>query len=900
VDCPDENTVVAYVEGRLPPASERRLLAHSDTCESCRELIAATAHALVPAVSPLDATEPQARADTQPLRQGQTIGRYVVRDLIGAGGMGVVYEAYDPELERKVALKLMRADAAVGHGVELRHRLLREAQAMARIRHPNVITIYDVGTLGNQVFLAMEIIEGTTLAEWLREQARPVAEIVRAFAAAGEGLRAAHAVGVVHRDFKPDNVLVGHDGRVCVTDFGLARPLGRDQAAGDATADAASTVTRHGVIVGTPAYMAPEQMRGETADARADEFSFCVALFEALHGTRPFTGRTLEELERAISDGKRLPHERRGVPARVRRALDRGLQADPAARFPAMAPLLDQLVSRRRAQLGLTITILGALALIVGLGWQRMQAGNRAQLCKNAAGKMSDLWSPAHQVELQQAVEKAAGPEAWLLFKTTLDRYSARWIRMHTEACEATHVRGEQSEALLDLRMDCLDQRFQDTRALTEILTTQPNAAEKAVAAMRALPSVEPCADIAVLRRASLPAIDPAKLAPVRAQIARARAEIYTDNCKAGLADSQAAATAAHALGAVALEDGAQFRMGDAQACLGNYLQAQNSFLESAVAAARAHDDLGVAHAYMALMQNSVDQQKFEDAQHWATLSGEAVERAGSDQELRADYLLAVCAFDYYHEHVDEAQPKCREAVAIYRKLPSENKYSEASAVQVMGMIAGDRGRFVEAAELYREAQHLFTESQGPESHDAIRVLESLATDELEQDHVETALALQKRVVEAALKHAWTGDVIEAQGFYGMLLLEAGRPEEAMPYFLRATGMHEKMENPPPFMLAVLRRGVGSAYLALGKPTQALPHLQQAWKLMPSDGVEYERNMLGIDFAKALWQVTPEHARALEIAKASREYLRKNQLGAYRKRKLAELDAWIQARDKGR
>src|SRR5260370_40462072 len=135
---------------------------------------------------------------------------------------------------------------------------------------------------------------------------------------------------------------------------------------------------------------------------------------------------------------------------------------------------------------------------------------------------------------------------------------------------------------------------------------------------------------------------------------------------------------AAHAGGAVALEDGAQFRVGDAQACMGKYLQAQNSFLESAVAAARAHDDLGVAHAYMALMQNSVDQQKFDDAQHWATLGGEAVERAGSDQELRADYLLAVCALDYYHEHVNEAEPRCREAVAIYRKLPTENKYSEA------------------------------------------------------------------------------------------------------------------------------------------------------------------------------------------------------------------------------
>jgi tetratricopeptide (TPR) repeat protein len=318
------------------------------------------------------------------------------------------------------------------------------------------------------------------------------------------------------------------------------------------------------------------------------------------------------------------------------------------------------------------------------------------------------------------------------------------------------------------------------------------------------------------------------------------------------------------------------------------------------VVAARDHDDVGVAHAYLALIQNSEDQQKLDDAQHWAQLAGEAVERVGSDQELRADYLLAVCALEYYRSNVSQAEAKCREAVALYQKQPSRNKYSEASAVQMLGMAAGDRGQFALAAEHYREAQRLFTESQGPESHDAVRVLESLANDELEQDHVQTALALERRVVDTALKHAWTGDAVESQCFYGMMLIESGRPADALPYFLAATAMHEKTESPPPFMLAMVKRGVGAAYLAMGKPAQALPHLQDAWKVLPHEGVEYERAMLAIDYARALWEVTPEHARALELARSARDYLRKNQLGAYRKRKLAELEAWIQARDESR
>src|SRR5258707_610263 len=234
--------------------------------------------------------------------------------------MGVVYAAYDPELDRKVAVKLLRAEADTKSNARAAQaRLLREAQAMARLSHPNVISVHDVGALGTQVFIAMEFVEGKTLTRWLKEKPLTPREIVQTFLQAGKGLAAAHAAGLVHRDFKPDNVLIGNDGRIKVLDFGLARAV--EDVVGDAptlppqvVASGLSTprqlearLTRSGAFLGTPAYMAPEQLLGKTIDARADQFSFCVALYEALYGERPFAANSIEEVASAVVESKIRP-----------------------------------------------------------------------------------------------------------------------------------------------------------------------------------------------------------------------------------------------------------------------------------------------------------------------------------------------------------------------------------------------------------------------------------------------------------------------------------------------------------------------------------------------------------------------------------------------------------------
>ena len=286
--------------------------------------------------------------DERSIGPGDHIGRFTMLRELGAGGMGVVYEAHDPDLGRKVALKLM-----IGDGPEARARLRREAQAMARVTHPNVATVHEVGEVDALIYVAMELIEGATLGEWLATP-RDWPERLRMLLAAGEGLAAAHAAGLIHRDFKPSNVMVGADERPRVLDFGLVRSAADavvSEARDDLSSEAAvsfhpgeltSPLTRVGAVMGTPAYMSPEQLTGAEVDARSDQFSFCVCVYEALLGARPFPAETLTELRESVREGPRAP-TRGALPARVNAIILRGLEPDPARRWPSMRALLSAL-----------------------------------------------------------------------------------------------------------------------------------------------------------------------------------------------------------------------------------------------------------------------------------------------------------------------------------------------------------------------------------------------------------------------------------------------------------------------------------------------------------------------------------------------------------------------------
>jgi predicted Ser/Thr protein kinase len=343
--CLNPSAVQEYLLG--VPDDRAGVEDHLDGCDDCRALVAAAAQLSTHAVS-----------------------RYRLGARIGRGGMGVVYEAHDPELRRRVAVKVLasRADA----------RLLREAQALARVSHPNVVPIYDVGTQGGVVFLAMELVEGRNLREWLAARPRRVAEVLDVLIAAGRGLAAAHAAGLVHRDFKPENVLVGDDGRVRVTDFGLARDqheaASLELPAAESSDLLAGELTHRGALVGTPVYMAPEQLSGEGVGPRSDQFSFCVTLYEALHGRRPFSAGSIGELRRVVAEG-RVPDS--AAPRWLRRVFRRGLAARPEDRFPSIDALLEELQGHRAGSpRGVALAALACLAIaagVVGLGALRRE-----------------------------------------------------------------------------------------------------------------------------------------------------------------------------------------------------------------------------------------------------------------------------------------------------------------------------------------------------------------------------------------------------------------------------------------------------------------------------------------------------------------------------------------------
>jgi hypothetical protein len=336
--CPDEDTLQALTEATLSAPETAMVEAHIDGCPRCRALLAALGRTAVLSESTGDRLGPAASV-------GGTIGRYKVTAFIGAGATGEVYAGYDAALDRKVALKLVRRSSQASS------RVMREAKAIARLSHPNVVAVFEVGPYDDGVFLAMELVDGGTLREVLARRELPWREVLSLLVQAGRGLAAAHAAGLVHRDFKPDNVLVGTDGRIRVCDFGLARAVEDDADGADhegrrappSTRPLEATITKTGAILGTPAYMAPEQLRGTAADARADVFAFAVALYEALCGERPFKGTTVRELLDSVESGTVRPSagaRALAVPAALRRCVLRGLAAKLTDRYPSIDAFL--------------------------------------------------------------------------------------------------------------------------------------------------------------------------------------------------------------------------------------------------------------------------------------------------------------------------------------------------------------------------------------------------------------------------------------------------------------------------------------------------------------------------------------------------------------------------------
>src|SRR5579859_4062320 len=502
---------------------------------------------------------------TPALPRGTNIERYVVLSTLGRGGMGTVYAAYDPQLERRIAIKILHAHLV---SEETRGRFMREAQALARLSHPNVVAVHDVGTYGDSMFIAMEYIAGDTLSQWAKAAPRTCAEILAVLSQAGRGLAAAHAAGVVHRDVKPDNVLIADEGRrVVVSDFGLARPeLAGDRRSNEPLALPPGSiaarvvlspdpVTLEGGVIGTIGYMSPEQACDETVDARSDQWSFCATLYYALYGRPPIAERTIDAYLVAVDRANVDPPPRAGVPARVRRALKRGLARQPADRFASMGALLHELgVERtpRRAAIVAAVALAGAAALVASVATTRTSRG--AVACPDPGPEIREVWSADRRGELRRVFESTRAPDA----RATADRvagvldvYAERWIASDRQACEATRVRHVAGEEAMHVRLACLERRRTELASLVQVLShADAQVVGRAVEAAFGLPSPASC-DADDVRTAvdALPAdtADRARVVEARRALADAESLIAAGKGREGLARAEEALAIARA-----------------------------------------------------------------------------------------------------------------------------------------------------------------------------------------------------------------------------------------------------------------------------------------------------------------------------------------------------------------
>ena len=671
---------------------------------------------------------------TEHLARGQALGRYILLEPLGEGGMGVVYAAYDPELDRRVALKLLRHGAADDSSMG-RARLVREAQAMAKLSHPNVITVFDVGAVEGRVFVSMELVVGDDLRGWLAAAARTPAEILRVFVQAGRGLAAAHAAGLIHRDFKPGNVLVGEDGTVRVADFGLARRLGEREGSDDGQALVATpvegtpeAVTRTGAVIGTPAYMAPEQHLGRDLDARADQFSFCVALWEALQGERPFRATHPVELMVQVTRGEIMPSAKDGaMPAWIRRVLARGLAPDPAQRFASMTELLaalDRDPRRRRLAVG-------SVAGIATLGAVAWLAVAPEEPCAGAERQLAEVWSPARRDQLSERFAATGLPyaaDAAASVGRRLDAYGAAWIEARVKACAAA-LADPQADVPEDVPMSrCVERRRRDLGALVDVLVDADAAlVERASEALGGLRALETCFDPALgFGDVPLPA-DPDARAAVEAArdaLGRVNAASLAGRRREALELSTEVWGEAVRLGDVALLAEASLIQGGALADQGRFDEGVAQLEAGAIWAIQSGYDMALLELWIALAWHTgVDLGRYDVAAAWARQADAMLVRLGRPLRQLGNLRAAQSAFASVAGRPEEALAAGRESLEVrLRDQPGEPILANTLLEIANPLVA--LGRYDEATVVLEQALAIAIETDGPD-HPIVSAIEN-------------------------------------------------------------------------------------------------------------------------------------------------------------------------------
>jgi tetratricopeptide (TPR) repeat protein/tRNA A-37 threonylcarbamoyl transferase component Bud32 len=846
----------------------------------------------------------------------RSLGRYLIIAEVGVGGMGRVYRAYDPELDREVALKLLRRVTE-----DARSRLRREAQAMAQLAHPNVLPIYDVADDGRRMFIAMELVRGKSAREWLDAGPRSWSEVLEVFMPAGEGLAAAHEAGLVHRDFKPGNVLLGEDGRVRVMDFGLARgtsepgdgsvaPRSSDSwhrepdesqsgivphgaaarsLRGTDSHEAYSSsltgdLTQLGTVVGTPAYMAPEQHLGHTADPRCDQYGFCVTLWEALHGRRPFEAESIADWYLAKTTATPKANPDRVVPRWLQAVLLRGLAPRPDDRHPSMPALLHALAQatrrrrqRRRLGLGLAGVVL-ALGLAAALH-------DPERMCAGAEDKLVGVWDDGAASEVEEALLGSTvgyAADTWERVEPLLDDYAARWQAAHTDACEATHVRREQPEALMDARMRCLEDRRRDLRALVRTLrAADAEIVERSVSAVGALPAIEPCADPEYVRAQALPPTDPAQAAEAEAldeELSRIKALVDAGQAKQVEEPAREALRRAQALGHAPLEARAHFRLGWIEDDLGRYESGAEHLEQAYFIAQREGLDTLQAETAVQLMHVVGDNLDLpEAADQWARHAEAALERA-HDPAVEASYLgnLGLLALD--RADYEQAITLQERALALREQQLGPDHPQVAAVLNNLALVYDALSRFDQAKVLLERALAIRERALAP-THPEVassllnlaNVHQTLADPERAREQLLRALAIYESAY--GRQHPMVAGTLVNLGNVQQDLGEAKRAlasyHEALPILVQAHGADH--HNAIGTLV-----NIGSVLRTLGETERAREHYERALALLEKTrGAEFlhavvQANMGSMELdADDLAAAEQRSLRGLELVEAS-------------------------------
>ncbi len=735
------------------------------------------------------------------LLPGQLFGRYLVVDRVGAGGIGEVYAAYDPSLDRRIALKVMQGGADEETSSQGAAGLVREAKALASLSHPNVVTVHEVGQEEDRVYVAMELVDGRDLEQWIAENTeRPWRVTLGVFMDAGRGLAAAHARGILHRDFKPANVLIGHDDWVRVSDFGLATLLSGDDRltvsrAEDelsfASMDASRTL--EGGMIGTPYYMAPEQIDGQ-ATVRSDIYAFCLALHDAIYGERAFEAASLLELATLKSTNPPTdPDDTRGVPALVRSAVERGLRPDPDERWPSMDALLEQL------QQALNPPRRSALPWVLGLGGIAAGAAilvqSTPEACTGAADALDPTWNPARRAAVIAGIADSNSPiaaETATRLEPKLDAFSDAWTRAHTRVCEATQ-RGEQSTALLDQRMTCLQRQLLDFNAALGVLEhADAQVVRRAIRVASTLPQPARCESQAA---------DPESMeaSPALEEARTQQAHIAALLAAGKYSDAQPLAEALLE-SATALE--APRFLGEALLTLGNTLY-ENGRLDAAVDALERAAFQGVAsNAPKTVMGAATVLTVVEsEAGHpdaglrWSRLAEATLEAAGGrDTDRAVHHANRATAFSRKGDYATAE-------AAVRKALEFSDGITEQQRVTLLQTLAGVlfyQSRFDEAIDLQTQALEELESTLGPE-HPAVGLaLFNLGTFYISQGKFadgDRTLADALEIQEHSLGLHHT-DVADTLNSLGASLYQQGKFAEAVVPLERALEIKKRELSP--------------------------------------------------------------------------------------------------------